>query len=171
MTSRNIAAACLFGFLACIVLANAAIDRWGFIELGWGLTAPAGVFFAGLTFQLRDVAQEHGGIRPVVLAIILGAALSATIDWKLALASGTAFLLSESLDLAIYTPLRERQWLAAVALSGLAGAALDSWVFLQLAPFPFTGQAWLGLTFGKVIVVAIFVVLAAPARRVLAPTT
>jgi len=44
-----------------------------------------------------------------------------------------AFLLSEVVDMAIYTPLARRGLVLAVALSGVAGLVVDSVVFLWLA--------------------------------------
>ena len=67
-------------------------------------------------------------------AILAGAAVSALVaPPALAVASGVAFLLSELADMAVYTPLRERRLGLAVLASGIAGAAIDSAVFLWLA--------------------------------------
>lgn len=95
--------------------------------------APAGVFFAGWGFTNRDWLQGVWGKRAVITAILIGALLSALLSPALALASTTAFLLSELLDFAVYTPLHSRHWLLAVLLSNTVGAAVDSAVFLWLA--------------------------------------
>ena len=120
-------------FLACIVGANWALTRFGVVPVGFGMMAPAGVYFAGLSFGLRDVVQELGGRWWTVGLIVVGAALSALIDPTFALASGCAFLLSELADLAVYSPLRERQWAWAVAASNVVGSIVDSVLFLALA--------------------------------------
>ena len=39
---------------------------------------------------------------------------------------GTAFLLSELADFAVYTPLAERRWLTAVVASNIVGTIVDS---------------------------------------------
>lgn len=158
------------GFLACIVAANAALDAWGAWDVG-PLLVPAGVIFAGLTFQLRDVVHDALGWLPVVALIVWGAVLAAAIDMDLALASGVAFLLSELLDLAVYEPMRLRHWLRAVALSGIAGSVADSVLFLWLAPFPVTAPLLAGLVLGKLAVVALSVAIMARARKVLDPAT
>jgi uncharacterized PurR-regulated membrane protein YhhQ (DUF165 family) len=51
----------------------------------------------------------------------------------LALASGVAFALSELADFAVYTPLARKRFYLAVAASCLAGAVVDSALFLWLA--------------------------------------
>src|SRR5688500_10142566 len=120
-------------YVATILAANWAIVTFGPVPVGLGLVAPAGVYFAGLAFTLRDLTQEALGTRAVLAAILVGAALSALISGELALASGAAFLLSELADFAVYTPLRRRNWLGAVALSNVVGLFVDSALFLWLA--------------------------------------
>lgn len=120
-------------FVATVFCANWAVETLGVVPVLFGLMAPAGVFFAGLGFTLRDLLHDVGGRRWVVVAILTGAALSALLSGPLALASGAAFLLSESVDFAVYTPLRRRGWLTAVAASNVFGLVVDSAVFLWLA--------------------------------------
>lgn len=104
------------------------------IPVAPGLMAPSGVLMIGLALVLRDVLHEIGGKNWVLAAIIAGVALSfAVAPPSLALASATAFLLSELTDTAVYTPLRRRRLVAAVFLSGIAGSIVDSAVFLLIA--------------------------------------
>lgn len=140
----------LVGYIAVIVLANWAIETFGIVPVGFGLLAPAGVYFAGLVFTLRDLTQEQLGRRWTIGAMLVGAGLSALVSPMFALASGTAFLLSELADFAVYTPLRERNWLFAVALSNTVGLTIDSALFLTLAfgsleflPGQIVGKLWM----------------------------
>jgi uncharacterized PurR-regulated membrane protein YhhQ (DUF165 family) len=123
----------LVGYILTIVAANAAITHFGLVPVGFGLVAPAGVYFVDLAFSLRDAVQETLGRRWTIAAVLIGAALSALLSGPLALASGFAFLLSELADFAVYTPLRRRGWLAAVAASNIVGLLADSVLFLWLA--------------------------------------
>lgn len=121
-------------YIATVYGANWAIEEFGFIGVGFGLTAPAGVLFAGLAFTLRDLTHEALGRWKCVQAIIIGAALSYHLgDGQIAIASGVAFGLSELVDLSIYEPLRKRSWLAAVGVSNTFGLVADSALFLWLA--------------------------------------
>jgi uncharacterized PurR-regulated membrane protein YhhQ (DUF165 family) len=140
----------LVGYIATIVLANWAIQQFGVVPVGFGLAAPAGVYFAGLAFTLRDLTQDQLGRRWTVGAILVGAAISALVSPTFALASGVAFLLSELADFAVYTPLRARHWLSAVALSNTVGLTVDSALFLTLAfgsleflPGQIAGKFWM----------------------------
>src|SRR6266511_3015013 len=101
------------------------------VSLGWllALAYVATIFAANLAIQL---------IGPVPVGAALSAAMSLVLPGpipplRLALASGSAFLFSELLDFAVYTPLRRRSWLGAVAASNAVGLVADSALFLTLA--------------------------------------
>lgn len=158
-------------YVAMIWLANWALGRWGFISIGFGLMAPAGVFFAGLAFSFRDLLQDTGGRRWVFVAIGVGSALAYVIEPAFAAASAVAFGLSELADMAIYTPLRERHQYKAMAFSNAVGSVVDSMLFLWIAFGAIDG--WFGLTAGKVYMIVPSLVLLwgmrAVSQRVSAP--
>ena len=173
MTERRViglVAAC--AYVATIWLANDAITRWGIVSVGFGLAAPAGVYFAGLSLTLRDLLSDTLGRLAVVAAILLGAGLSyllgadSTIPGghaSIAVSSGLAFLLSEFADFAVYTPLRERGWLRSIFASNLVGAVIDSLVFLWLA---FGSVAlWKGQVVGKTWVTLLAILVLWLVRR------
>jgi uncharacterized PurR-regulated membrane protein YhhQ (DUF165 family) len=139
-------------YITTIFAANWAIQTFGIVPVGFGLMAPAGVYFVGLAFTFRDLAHEAVGRQWIMVAIVVGAALSAFVSPQFALASGVAFLASELADLAVYTPLRQRGWIRAVALSNAVGLVLDSVLFLWLAfgsldflPGQIVGKTWMTL--------------------------
>jgi uncharacterized PurR-regulated membrane protein YhhQ (DUF165 family) len=139
-------------YIATIFAANWAISTFGVVPVGFGLMAPAGVYFAGLAFTLRDLTQEALGRRWTVAAIVVGAAISAVVSPQFAVASGAAFLVSELADYLVYTPLRARNWPVAVGASNIVGLVLDSVLFLSLAfgsleflPGQIVGKLWMTL--------------------------
>jgi uncharacterized PurR-regulated membrane protein YhhQ (DUF165 family) len=122
-----------------------------------GLMAPSGVTMIGIALVLRDLVQRRLGARFSVGAILVGALLSAALAPRaLVIASGTAFLLSELADFAVYTPLARRRLVAAVVTSSLVGLVVDSIVFLWLA---FGSLEFLG---GQIVGKAWMVVLSIP---------
>lgn len=151
----------LAGYVGTILAANWAISQYGVIPVGFGQVAPAGVLFAGLAFTLRDLLHKAAGRWVTLAAIGAGAALSFVVaSPTLAVASAAAFGLSEVADMAIYEPLRQRQWLLAVGLSNTVGLVVDSALFLWLA-FGSLGFFW-GQVVGKGwMTLAAVVVLAA----------
>lgn len=130
-------------FAATIPAANYLIGNFGtecipngpcLIPVGFGLMAPSGVLMIGAALVLRDLVQKAGGLSAALLAIAIGAALSWFVaPPALVIASVAAFVLAELADLAVYTPLKERQFGLAVLLSGIVGSVIDSAVFLWLA--------------------------------------
>lgn len=130
-------------FLATIPAANWLIGNVGttcipngpcLVPVAPGLMAPSGVMMIGLALVLRDAVQQLLGLRWAVAAIACGVVLSALIaPSALVLASAVAFLLAESLDLAVYMPLRKRNLGLAVLASGAVGALVDSAAFLFIA--------------------------------------
>ena len=135
MMEHRMGVAFLAAFIATIVGANWALGEYGIVSIGFGLSAPAGVYFAGLAFALRDGVRETLGVRGTFAAILAGAVLSYFLEdaRTFAIASGIAFGVSESADALVYEPLRERSRMMALGLSNTVGLALDSMLFLWLA--------------------------------------
>jgi hypothetical protein len=157
------------GFVGTVFAANWAINRFGIVSVGFGLYAPAAVYFAGLAFSLRDLVQRMLNKATVVAAIVVGALCSAFVSPHLAFASGTAFMVSELCDFAVYTPLARRRPVWAVAASNTVGAVVDSYVFLSLA-FGSLALFW-GQVVGKTWVTLATVALLLGLRAVAGATT
>jgi uncharacterized PurR-regulated membrane protein YhhQ (DUF165 family) len=133
----------LLAFALCIPAANWLIGNAGtvcvpngpcLIPVAPGIMAPSGVLMIGLALVLRDLVQRRLGVNWALAAIAVGAVLSAWIaPPALVIASTVAFLLSELVDLGVYTPLQKRGLVLAVAVSSLVGLVVDSVIFLWLA--------------------------------------
>ncbi len=133
----------LLAFALCIPAANWLIGNAGtfcvpngpcLIPVAPGVMAPSGVLMIGLALVLRDLVQRRLGVNWALGAIFAGAALSAYIaPPALVIASTVAFLLSELVDMGIYTPLQKRGLVLAVAASSVVGLLVDSVIFLWLA--------------------------------------
>ncbi|MCZ4602955.1 VUT family protein [Streptomyces sp. Lzd4kr] len=159
MTRRG--AIALAAYIATIPAANLAVTEFGAVPVGFGYLAPAGVYFVGLALILRDLAREAAGRGAVVAAIAVGAALSWWLaDPALAFASAAAFAVAESMDFAVYEPLRKRGLPVAMLASNAVGLLADSLIFLWLAfrsfeylPGQLLGKAW--MTLAAVTVIAV----------------
>lgn len=142
--------ALVVAYLASVVVGVWAVDAIGVVPVGFGLMAPAAVYVVGVTLVLRDVVQIYHGKALAFAVIPAGAALSAFISPTLALASGVAFLVSETVDFAVFTLARKRlRVLQSVALSNAVALVVDSWIFLTLAfgslaflPGQVLGKTW-----------------------------
>lgn len=77
----------------------------------------------------------------------------------------TAFLCSEFVDFAVFTPTQQRLGLPkAMLLAGLPAAALDSWIFLYMAGI-LTASGFWGLMVGKAWVLCVAFPVMALLRR------
>lgn len=135
----------LAAYVATIVAANAMTDRFGLVPIGFGLMVTAGTFAAGFALIARDWVQVTSGRVVALAAVAVGAVLSWWLSTPaLAVASGIAFAVSELVDFAVFTPLRERSLPTAVIVSSVVSAPVDTVLFLWIAGFPLTWQAVLG---------------------------
>lgn len=143
----------LAAYVATIPAANLLVTHFGAVPVGFGEAAPAGVYMVGLALVLRDLAREAAGRAAAWAAIGVGAVLSWWLaDPALAVASTAAFLVAESMDFAVYEPLRQRGLLVAMVASNAVGMAADSLIFLRVAFGNFDylagqllGKAWMTL--------------------------
>jgi uncharacterized PurR-regulated membrane protein YhhQ (DUF165 family) len=170
------------GFIATILAANYVTTKYGMVPVGFGLVATAGTYFAGLAFVLRDSVQDLAsqsrrgtnrtrGRLVVAALIVIGSALSFAISAPgIATASAVAFLLSETADFAVYTPLRKRGYILAALASNLVGAVVDTVIFLAIAGFSLREAFW-GQVVGKLIVTLAVAIPVAAVRYSRRPVT
>lgn len=139
-----------------------------------------GAFTYPIAFLVTDTTNRlfgFGAARKVVYAgFIIGVALSYYFaDPRIAVASGSAFLLAQILDVVIFDRLRKATWWKAPAISSFIGSAVDTVVFFSIA-FAGTGLPWIGWATGdfaaKLLMIALLLypfklitgAAAAPAR-------
>lgn len=164
-------------YIGSVVLANWLTSHYGLVAVGLGLSATAGTWAISGAVMTRDLLQDSLG-RVVVLAGIVAAALLSYVvaSPKLAFASGLTFLLGETAELLVYTPLRRRarfgtpRWAGVVGVANATGILLDTVLFLWLAGFPFAVRNVEGQLLGKAWVTIGVVALIWLVRPLLTPT-
>ena len=158
MKTKTLGSISALAFVATVVAANYVTTNYGMVPIGFGLMATAGTYLAGLAFVLRDAVHDTIGRRWSVLLVLAGAAVSYAIsDPFIALASGLAFLVSEMVDLGVYLPLRKRGYIRAAIASNMAGAVVDTFLFLYVAGFGVTAQSVTGQIVGKAVATVLVV--------------
>ena len=116
------------------------LSGWLFgIQLGDLLTW--GAFTYPVAFLITDLTNRQFGpsiARRVVLAgFIVGVAVSYwTSVPRIAIASGTAFLIGQLLDISVFNRLRRQTWWRAPLAGSLIGSAIDTALFFSLAFAP-----------------------------------
>lgn len=157
----------LFALIGAMVLIVASanylvqfpVSDW----LTWGaITYPVSYFITDLSNRLYGPVRAR---RVVYVGFILAVVLSAWLaSPRIALASGTAFLVSQLMDVAIFDRLRARRWWQPPLVSSVLGSLVDTALFFSLA-FYATDMPWVTLAIGDYAVkVAIALLLLLPWR-------
>ena len=106
-----------------------------------------GLFGAAAARKVVYVGFAFGVILSLVLA-----------DPRIALASGSAFLVAQLLDVLIFDRLRNAAWWQAPVISSLFGSAIDTALFFTLA-FAGSGLPWISWAAGdfvaKLVMIAV----------------
>jgi uncharacterized PurR-regulated membrane protein YhhQ (DUF165 family) len=105
-----------------------------------------------IAFFVTDMSNRVMGVRVarkvVFTGFIFGVALSLVLaEPRIALASGTAFLSSQLLDVFVFDKLRKAQWWRAPLFSSTVASIIDTGLFFSLA-FVGTGVPWVTLAIG-----------------------
>ncbi|WP_163511216.1 VUT family protein [Fodinicola acaciae] len=131
-TSSGVVAA--VGYAAAVVAANSLTAWCGAVPIGFGLTAPAGVYAVGVLLVLRNLVQRAFGTCGTWTVMAAGAALSyATAGPTIATASAAAFVLAEGAAFAVYARLAGRRRTIGALLAVATGGVVDSVVFVGAA--------------------------------------
>jgi len=129
-----------------------------------------GAFSYPVAFLITDLANRKYGKavakRIVYIGFVLGVALtlyfstdfSNLISKRIAIGSGSAFLIAQLLDVQVFDSLRKKVWFVAPLISSLIGSSIDTFLFFSIS-FYGTGVNWVTLSFGD-LSVKIFVALA-----------
>ena len=129
-----------------------------------------GAFSYPIAFLITDLSNRRYGKSIAKKIVYLGFALgvfltlyfstnySDLISIRIAIGSGTAFLIAQLIDVYIFDRLRKKIWFLAPLTSSLIGSSIDTFLFFSIS-FYGTGINWMTLSFGD-LSVKIFIALA-----------
>ena len=100
-----------------------------------------GAFTYPFAFLVSDLANRYDGPRQARIVVLVGfvvaLGLSAYLATpRIAIASATAFLVGQLLDIAVFSRLRRGVWFVPPLVGSLLGSALDTLIFFGLAFAP-----------------------------------
>nr|WP_309086214.1 VUT family protein [Chelativorans sp.] len=119
--------------IASNILVQFPLDHWGLGEiLTWGaFTYPAAFLITDLTNRRFGPAIAR---RVVLVGFVFAVVLSVWLATpRIAIASGTAFLAAQLLDVAVFDRLRRQAWWRPPLFSTLLGSVLDTVLFFTIA--------------------------------------
>ena len=122
-----------------------------------------GAFSYPVAFLITDLANRSYGKQVAKKIVYFGFAIGISftllfstnfadlISLRIAIGSGTAFLIAQLLDVQIFDKLRKRDWFIAPLTSSLIGSTVDTFLFFSIS-FYATGIPWVTLAFGDLAV-------------------
>ena len=128
-----------------------------------------GAFSYPIAFLITDLANRSFGKIIARKIVYIGFAIGISftllfstnyadlISIRIAIGSGTAFLVAQLLDVQIFDQLRKKEWFIAPLTSSLIGSTIDTFLFFSIS-FYATGIPWVTLSLGD-LAVKIFVAL------------
>ena len=132
--------------VASNILVQYPINDW----LTWG------AFTYPVAFFVTDLTNRHLGPSKARQVVMVGFAIAVVLsivfaDVRIAVASGSAFLIAQMLDVSIFNWLRQGKWWRAPLVSSVLGSVVDTVLFFAIA-FVGTGLPWITWAAGDLMV-------------------
>ncbi|MBH90629.1 MAG: hypothetical protein CMG67_00755 [Candidatus Marinimicrobia bacterium] len=156
----------LMGF---VVLISNFLVQFPFKHYGLDEILTYGAFSYPIAFLITDLANRSFGkliARKIVyfgftigilFTLIFSTNFSDLISIRIAIGSGTAFIIAQLLDVQVFDKLRRKTWFVAPLFSSLIGSTVDTFLFFSIS-FYGTGVPWVTLSLGD-LGVKIFIAL------------
>jgi uncharacterized PurR-regulated membrane protein YhhQ (DUF165 family) len=124
--------------MAVVVTASNFLVQFPFDHFGLRDVLTWGAFTYPFAFLVTDLANRRHGLKTARMVVYAGFAVAVVLSVmlatpRIAIASGTAFLIGQLLDAQIFDRLRQQAWWRAPLISTLLGSALDTIIFFSLA--------------------------------------
>ena len=122
-----------------------------------------GAFSYPIAFLITDLSNRSFGKSSAKKIVYIGFAIGISftllfstnftdlISIRIAIGSGTAFIIAQLLDVQIFDKLRKRQWFIAPLTSSIIGSTFDTFLFFSIA-FYGTSIPWITLSLGDLLV-------------------
>ena len=149
--------------MGAVVLASNYLVQFPIRYYGLEEILTYGAFSYPVAFLITDLANRSYGkliARKIVyIGFVIGIGFTLLfstnfadlISLRIAIGSGTAFLIAQLLDVQIFDNLRKRDWFIAPLTSSLIGSTVDTFLFFSIS-FYATGIPWVSLAFGDLTV-------------------
>ena len=156
-------------FMGVIVLLSNYLVQFPINKFGLENILTYGAFSYPVAFLITDLANRvygKNGAKKVVyfgfsigilFTLIFSTNFGDLISIRIAIGSGTAFIVAQLLDVQIFDKFRKKKWFIAPLTSSMIGSVVDTFLFFSISFFG-TGIPWFTLALGD-FAVKIFVAL------------
>ena len=155
--------------MGAVVLASNYLVQFPIKYYGLEEVLTYGAFSYPIAFLITDLTNRSYGkviarkivyigfVIGIIFTLLFSTNFADLISVRIAIGSGTAFLVAQLLDVQIFDKLRKKKWFVAPLTSSFIGSAVDTFLFFSIS-FYATGIPWITLSFGD-LAVKIFVAL------------
>ena len=159
----------LSSIMGAVVLVSNYLVQFPINHYGLENILTYGALSYPIAFLITDLAnRSYGKIvarKIVYIGFVIGISFTLffstdfadLISVRIAIGSGTAFLIAQLLDVQIFDNLRKKKWYIAPLTSSIIGSTVDTFLFFSIS-FYATGVPWITLSLGDLLV-KIFITL------------
>ena len=149
--------------MGVVVLASNYLVQFPIKYYGLKEILTYGAFSYPIAFLITDLANRSYGkviarkivyigfVIGIVFTLFFSTNFEDLISVRIAIGSGTAFLVAQLLDVQIFDQLRKKKWFVAPLTSSLIGSTIDTFLFFSIS-FYATGIPWVTLSLGDLSV-------------------
>ena len=141
-----------------------------------------GAFTYPVAFLITDLSNRfYGKIvakKIVYIGFFIGVSFSLffstnfsdLISIRIAIGSGTAFIVAQLLDVQVFDKLRNKKWFVAPLTSSFIGSTIDTFLFFSIS-FYGTGAPWITLSLGDLVIkILVTLIMLIPFRLLIGNT-
>ena len=165
--------------MGVIVLASNYLVQFPVNYYGLEKILTYGAFSYPVAFLITDLANRSYGKVVAKNIVYIGFTIGISftllfstnfgdlISVRIAIGSGTAFLVAQLLDVQIFDKLRKKDWFIAPLTSSIIGSTVDTFLFFSIS-FYSTGVPWVTLSLGDLAVkISVALIMLIPFRLLL----
>ena len=150
-------------FMGVVVLSSNYLVQFPIKYYGLEEILTYGAFTYPIAFLITDLANRSYGKFIARKIVYIGFAIGVSftllfstnftdlISVRIAIGSGTAFLVAQLIDVQIFDKLRKKSWFVAPLTSSFIGSTVDTFLFFSIS-FYGTGIPWITLSLGDLMV-------------------
>ena len=150
-------------FMGAVIIASNYLVQFPINKFNLQDVLTYGAFSYPIVFLITDLANRRFGkekarklvyigfVVGVLLTIFVSTNFKDIISIRIAIGSGTAFLIAQLIDIEIFQRLRNNVWFVAPITSSTIGSIIDTFLFFSIS-FLGTGISWITLAFGDLLV-------------------
>ena len=168
--------------MGAVVLASNYLVQFPIHYYGLSEILTYGAFTYPIAFLITDLANRSFGKevakKIVYFGFFLGISFtlffstnfSDLISIRIAIGSGTAFLVSQRIDVFVFDKLRNKKWFVAPLTSSFIGSTIDTFLFFSIS-FYGTGAPWITLSLGDLVIkILVTLIMLIPFRLLIGNT-